>query len=118
MNGAPRRRPLWTELMEGLEPKLEVVGMVQDGSTVAVRYTERGRSAKVFRGMGPAGKSYEVLAMEWFEFEGGRLRGGGARGILRRLRGSLGSEGKGRVSWQLASGASTGLHSPCRRGRG
>ena len=52
----------------------------QEGSSVAVRYTERGRSAKAFRGIGPTGKTYEVLAIEWFEFEGGKIvRRWGAR---------------------------------------
>ena len=79
--GTPAQaRPLWTELMQGLEPKLELMGMVQEGTTVAARYTERGRSARAFRGMEPTGKTYEVLAMEWFEFEGEKIvRRWGAR---------------------------------------
>jgi hypothetical protein len=34
---------------------------------VVARYTERGKSVKPFRGLGPTNKTHELLAMEWFE---------------------------------------------------
>jgi predicted ester cyclase len=40
--------------------------MVAEGDTVAVRYTERGTFQDAFMGHQPTGKSYELVAMEWF----------------------------------------------------
>jgi steroid delta-isomerase-like uncharacterized protein len=73
--GTPEQaRAIWQDLVDCLEMKLRVDGIVQEGSVVAVRYTESGRSAKAFRGMGPTGKTYELTAMEWFEVEGGKIQ--------------------------------------------
>ena len=73
-------RPVWRELVERLQMKLHVESIVAEGDVVAVRYTERGTSAKSFRGQGPTGNSYEVVAMEFFEFRGGLIhRRWGAR---------------------------------------
>ena len=73
-------RPIWRELVERLQMKLQVESIVADGDVVAVRYTERGSSMKSFRGQGPTGKSYEVVAMEFFEFRDGLIhRRWGAR---------------------------------------
>src|ERR1700738_306267 len=73
-------RPVWKDLMECLQVHLRVDGIAVDGGTVVARYTERGTSVKAFRGMGPTGKSYEILAMEWFEVRDGKIeRRWGAR---------------------------------------
>ena len=57
-----------------------VDAMVADGDTVAVRYTERGRAVRRFRGNEATGKTYEVVAMEWFTLADGRItRRWGAR---------------------------------------
>ncbi len=54
--------------------------MISEGSVVAVRYTERGKSVRAFRGADPANRTYELLAMEWFEIKGGLIyRRWGAR---------------------------------------
>lgn len=53
--------------MECLQVRLDVEAMIAEGSTVAVRYTERGTSVRTFRGAGPTGRGYEMIAMEWFE---------------------------------------------------
>ena len=53
--------------MESLQIYLQVDGIVCEGETVAVRYTERGKSVPAFRGVGPTGRTYEITAMEWFE---------------------------------------------------
>src|SRR4051794_28107318 len=58
---------IWRELHEALAIELTIEEVVADGSAVAVRYTERGRSVAPFRGQGPTGKSYELTAMEWFQ---------------------------------------------------
>lgn len=37
-------RPVWRDLMNCLQIQLQVDGIVSEGNTVAVRYTERGKS--------------------------------------------------------------------------
>jgi steroid delta-isomerase-like uncharacterized protein len=66
--------PIWELLHSGFAASLHVDAMVEEGDVVAVRYTERGTSVGEFRGQGPTGKSYEIVAMEWFEMEDGRIR--------------------------------------------
>jgi predicted ester cyclase len=47
---------------------------------VAVRYLERGTSVGEFRGQAATGKSFEVVAMEWFILKDGLIyRRWGAR---------------------------------------
>lgn len=73
-------RPVWYELVTGLSIHLHVDSIISEGDCVAVRYTETGKSVQPFRGQGPTGKSYELLAMEWFEIRDGRIaRRWGAR---------------------------------------
>ena len=73
-------RPVWHDLMTCLQIHLKVESMLSEGDCVAVRYTESGRSVQPFRGQGPTGNSYELLAMEWFEVQEGRIsRRWGAR---------------------------------------
>jgi steroid delta-isomerase-like uncharacterized protein len=68
-------RPAWKDLVECFGLQLHVESMAAEGDVVAVRYTERGRSLKPFRGGPPAtGKGYEVVAMEWFEVREGLIR--------------------------------------------
>jgi predicted ester cyclase len=75
-----KARPIWEQLVNCFEMKLQVEGMVAEGTTVAVRYTERGRFVRAFRGTEPTGKSYEAVTMEWFEIgEAGITRRWGAR---------------------------------------
>lgn len=75
--------PIWRELHEGLEMRLEPVAVAVDGDTVVLRYRETGRFVGPFRGLAghePTGRSYELTAFEWFELEGGRIaRRWGAR---------------------------------------
>ena len=73
-------RPVWHDLITCLEVHLKVESIISEDDCVAVRYTETGRSVQPFRGQGPTGKSYELLAMEWFEVQAGRIsRRWGAR---------------------------------------
>ena len=73
--GTPEQaRLIWNDLMECLEVQLQVDGLIENSGEVAVRYTERGRSAKPFRGFEPTGRTYEIPAMEWFEVKGGLIR--------------------------------------------
>jgi steroid delta-isomerase-like uncharacterized protein len=73
-------RPVWKDLMECLQLHLQVEGLVADGGVVAVRYKESGTAIKPFRGQPATGKTYELLAMEWFEVKDGLIsRRWGAR---------------------------------------
>lgn len=72
--GTPEEaRPIWKDLMECLQIGLTVDAVISVGHTVAVRHTERGRSVRTFRGLGPTNRTYELLAMEWFEVKDQRI---------------------------------------------
>lgn len=72
--------PVWTQLVEGLGMQLKIEEMCAEGDIVAVRYTETGTSKGTFMGNAPTGKSYELVAMEWFVIKDGLiLRRWGAR---------------------------------------
>lgn len=72
--------PIWRDLHHCLAAELKVESIVAEGDLVAVRYTERGTSKVPFRGFPATGKSYEVVAMEFFEMKDGRIhRRWGAR---------------------------------------
>ncbi|MDH3443859.1 MAG: ester cyclase [Deltaproteobacteria bacterium] len=67
--GVDKVSAIWREIIDCFNLNLRVEAMVAEGNTVAVRFTERGRSVKSFRGGPVTGRSYEVVAMEWFEFK-------------------------------------------------
>ncbi|WP_199097568.1 ester cyclase [Dyella sp. ASV21] len=71
--GVATARPIWSDLMRCFQVSLEVDAMVAEGDTVAVRYTERGRSVASFRGGPVTGRGYEVFAMEWFVVKEGHI---------------------------------------------
>jgi steroid delta-isomerase-like uncharacterized protein len=80
-------RPVWKDLIECLQMKLRVEAMIAQGDTVAVRYVESGTSVRAFRGLGPTGKSYELVAMEWFVVKDGLIhRRWGARDFASQSR--------------------------------
>lgn len=64
---------VWKELHESYQPVLDVEDMVAEGSIVAVRFRESGRFVKPFRGTPPTGKSYSLVAMEWFHLRDGKI---------------------------------------------
>lgn len=66
--------PIWQLLHSAFAVSLHVEAMVEEGDVLVVRYTGRGTSVGEFRGQGPTGKTYEIVAMEWFEIEDGRIR--------------------------------------------
>jgi steroid delta-isomerase-like uncharacterized protein len=85
--------PIWRSLHEAFGITLQVEAMAAEGAVVAVRYSERGTFRAPFRQHRPTGKSYEIVAMEWFELEGGRIkRRWGARDSAAQAR-QLGIEG-------------------------
>ena len=65
--------PIWRQLHEGLAIHLTVDEMIAEGDRVAVRYTERGTFQGPFFGNPPTGRSYELVAMEWFVVRDGRI---------------------------------------------
>lgn len=82
-----RVEPVWRQLIEGYAMQLQVEELVAQGGVVAARYTERGTFRAPAFGREPTGRSYELVAMEWFEIEGGRIRRRwGARDALSQAR--------------------------------
>jgi len=72
--------PIWREIKAAFAIELQVESMIAEVDTVAVRYTERGTSVGPFRGGPVTGQSFEVVAMEWFIIQDGRIhRRWGAR---------------------------------------
>lgn len=79
--------PIWKLLHESLAIELNVEEMIAEGDFVAVRYRERGTFRGEFHGTPPTGKSFEVVAMEWFEFRDGKIqRRWGARDMASQSR--------------------------------
>ena len=79
--------PIWRELTESFAIQLEVEALIAEGDTVAARYTERGKSVGAFRGQPATGKSYEMVAMEWFIIKDGKIyRRWGARDSASQFR--------------------------------
>ncbi len=65
--------PIWREIKAAFNIHLQVESMIAEDDIVAVRYTERGTSVGSFRAGPVTGKSFEVVAMEWFEFKDGQI---------------------------------------------
>ncbi len=66
--------PVWRQLIEGFRMQLEIQEMVAEGNVVAARYIETGTFLAPAFGHEPTGKSYRLVAMEWFEIEDGLIR--------------------------------------------
>lgn len=66
--------PIWRQLIEGFGMQLEIQELVVEGNVVAARYIETGTFKAPAFGHEPTGKSYRLVAMEWFEVEDGRIR--------------------------------------------
>ncbi len=79
--------PIWRELHAALQITMQIEELVAEGNTVAARYTERGTFAGPFRGNQPTGKSFELVAMEFFEIREGKIvRRWGARDHASQMR--------------------------------
>lgn len=79
--------PIWRQLVEGYGMRLTIEDLVVEGDVVAVRYTERGTFRAPAFGREPTGRSYELVAMEWFEIVDGRIhRRWGARDAASQAR--------------------------------
>lgn len=66
--------PVWRDLHAAYSIELTLQDMLAEGDRVAARYIERGTFRAPFRGTAPTGKSYELVAMEWFEMKDGKIR--------------------------------------------
>jgi steroid delta-isomerase-like uncharacterized protein len=72
--------PIWQELHSAFAVELHIESLIAEDDAVAARYTERGTSVGSFRGGPVTGRSYEIVAMEWFIIKDGRIhRRWGAR---------------------------------------
>jgi len=72
--------PVWRELHAAFAIELTIEDLVAEGDTVAARYLEQGKFVGPFRGKEPTGKTYELVAMEWFILHEGKIaRRWGAR---------------------------------------
>ena len=79
--------PIWQEIKAAFAIQLKVESIIAEDDIVAVRYVEGGTSVGSFRGGPVTGKSFEVVAMEWFVFQGGKIhRRWGARDNAAQLR--------------------------------
>jgi steroid delta-isomerase-like uncharacterized protein len=85
--GLDQVAPIWREIKAAFDIQLQIDSIIAEGEIVAVRYTERGTSVGSFRGGPVTGKSFEVVAMEWFIIQGGKIhRRWGARDNASQLR--------------------------------
>ena len=66
--------PIWRQLIEGYGMQLRIEELIAEGNIVAARYVETGVFRSPAFGNQPTGKSYELVAMEWFEIEGGKIK--------------------------------------------
>lgn len=78
---------VWRQLIEGYGIQLAIQGLIAEGNVVAARYVETGTFRAPAFGHQPTGKSYELVAMEWFEIQDGKIRRRwGARDSASQLR--------------------------------
>jgi predicted ester cyclase len=66
--------PIWRQLIEGYGIQFKVEGLIAEGNVVAARYVETGTFRSPVFGNQPTGRSYELVAMEWFKIEGGKIK--------------------------------------------
>ncbi|WP_028998347.1 ester cyclase [Azohydromonas australica] len=69
-----RSEPVWRQLIEGYGMQLRIEELVAEGRIVAARYTETRTFTRPAFGHEPTGKSYELVAMEFFEIESGKIK--------------------------------------------
>ncbi len=54
--------------------QLHIQKLLAEGNIVAARYLESGTFKAPAFGKEPTQRSYEIVAMEWFEIEGGKIK--------------------------------------------
>jgi predicted ester cyclase len=65
--------PIWEALAKSLAMQLKIEDMVAERDVVAVRYTETGTARAPFFDKPATGKSYTLVALEWFELRHGKI---------------------------------------------
>ena len=66
--------PIWRQLIQGYGIRLEIQELIAEGNIVAARYLESGTFKAPAFGHEPTGRSYSLVAMEWFEIEAGKIK--------------------------------------------
>jgi steroid delta-isomerase-like uncharacterized protein len=66
--------PIWRQLIDGYGMQLDIQELIAEGRLVAARYIESGTFRAPAFGSQARGKSYELVAMEWFEIVNGKIR--------------------------------------------
>src|SRR4051812_48121674 len=66
--------PVWRQLIVGYGIQLRIEELLAEGDMVAARYTETGTFPAEAFGHQPTGKSYQLVAMEFFEIQNGKIR--------------------------------------------
>ena len=66
--------PIWRQLIEGYGMQLKLQGLIAEGNVVAARSIESGTFRAPAFGHQPTDKSYELVAMEWFQIESGKIK--------------------------------------------
>lgn len=66
--------PVWRQLIEGYGMQLAIQDLIAEGNVVAARYIESGTFKAPAFGNQPTGRSYSLVAMEWFEIEAGKIK--------------------------------------------
>jgi steroid delta-isomerase-like uncharacterized protein len=69
-----RIEPIWRQLIEGYGMQLKIEELIGEGNLVAARFTETGTFRAPAFGHEPTGRSYELVAIEWFEIADGRIQ--------------------------------------------
>ena len=65
--------PIWRSLHEAFEIQIQIEDLIAEGDLVAARYSESGTFRAPFRGTQPTGKSYRLVAMEFFSLREGKI---------------------------------------------
>ncbi len=65
--------PIWRALHQAFGIQLEIDELIAERDLVAARFTESGTFRAPFRGTAPTGKSYRLVAMEWFRLKDGKI---------------------------------------------
>lgn len=66
--------PGWRQLIEGYGMQLAIQDLIAEGNVVAARYIESGTFKAPAFGNQPTGRSYSLVAMEWFEIDAGKIK--------------------------------------------
>ncbi len=66
--------PIWRQLVEGYGMQLAIQDLIAEGNVVAARYIESGTFNAPAFGNQPTGRSYSLVAMEWFEIDAGKIK--------------------------------------------